>query len=181
MKIRDGAGSGFEAKVNIKQRLDVAAASFPEAHLVSALDGQCYVWTSSWSSATGLETIYIKNDSKTKKLIISHITVGCVTTGTFELYTATGVAAGTPITGVNMNRSSNNVAAVTAYGAASVTGITPGERLGFVRCPATDTKELPTLDSLVLGFNDAITITWTGSTSITDANIIGYFETEDAI
>ena len=92
MKIEDGGGNGKLAKVNDKQRLDVSAATFSEAHLVSALDGQAYTWTSSYSAGTGEEIIYIKNNSKTKKLVIESVEVGGVPTGFFEIHEATETA-----------------------------------------------------------------------------------------
>lgn len=181
MKIEDGAGGGQQAKVNTKQRLDVSSASFSEAHLVSALDGETFTWSTSYSAATGNEIIYLKNDSKTKKLVIAEIALGGVLTGLFELFQVTGTAAGTGITGKNNNLSSNQVADATAYGDASVTGLTIGDRIALVRTPATTHCKIDLQDSLILGFNDAIAITYTGSTGIVDGYILAYYEKEDAI
>jgi hypothetical protein len=181
IKIEDGTGTGATTKVNAKNRLDVSAASFSEAHLVSALDAQTYVWSTSYSASTGNEVLYIKNTSKTKKLIIAEITVGGVLTGLFELFQVTGTASGTSITGKNINLSSSNTADATALGDASVTGLTIGDRIALVRTPANTHCKIDLQDALILGLNNAIAITYTGSTNTVDGYLLGYYEDESEI
>lgn len=180
MKIEDGGGSGKAAKVNQKQRLDVSAASFSEGHLISAVDGQAYVWTSAYSASTGNEIIYIKNESKTKKLIIEDIEVGGVLTGLFEIFETADTASGTTTTGKNLNLSSGNVADTTAFGNAAVTGITTAvsDRLGMLRVSANSDSHIDYRDTLILGFGDAICVTYTGSTGLVECQVLGYFESE---
>lgn len=178
MKIEDGGGKGSFAKVNAKQRLDTTAATLNQRALVSIVDGQTFTWTTSFSAATGNEVIYIKNDSKIKLLIIDKVTVNSVNAGLFELYTATGTAGGTSITGVNTNLTSSVVADATAYGEAAVTGLTLGDRIDLARTAANGRANMELQDILILGLNDAIAVEYTGSTGLVDLIITGYFETE---
>jgi hypothetical protein len=145
------------------------------------LDAETYTYSTSYSAATGNEVLYIKNTSKTKKLIIAEITMGGVNTGLFELFQVTGTAAGTVITGKNINLSSSNAADASGYGDASVTGLTIGDRIGLVRTPANTHCKIDLQDSLILGLNDAIAVTYTGSTGLVDGYMLCYFESEDEI
>jgi hypothetical protein len=140
-------------------------------------DAQTYIWNTSFSAATGNEVIYIKNTSKTKLLVIDKITVNSVNAGLFELYSATGTASGTTITGVNTNRTSGNSAEASALGEASVTGLTIGDRIDIARVPANGRATMELQDVLILGLDDAITITYTGSTGIVDLIVTGYYDT----
>lgn len=181
MKINDGTGSNREAKVNIRNRVDVSAAIFKESHLVSAIDASTYLWTTSFSAATGNEIIYIKNTSKTKLLVIDKVTVNSVNAGLFELFQVTGTAAGTSITGKNANLTSGNTAEATALGEASVTGLTIGDRIDLARTAANGRATMELDDVLIMGLNDAIAITYTGSTGIVDAIITGYYDVIEGI
>lgn len=176
MKIEDGTGNGQLSKVNNRKRLDVSAATFSESRLIAASDAQTYIWTSAFSADTGEEVIYIKNTSKDKVLIIDKVTVNAVLASLFELYTATGAATGTSITGVNTNLTSGNSADATALGNAEVVSATPGSRIDMARIPANGRATMELNDVLILGFNDAITVTYTGSTGIVDLIITGYYE-----
>ena len=178
MKIRDGAGSGRESKVNAKNRLDVTAASLNQSALTAVSDGQTFIWTSSFSAATGNEVIYIKNDSKDKLLFIEDVVVSSVNAGLLEIYEVTGTAAGTPITGKNTNLTSSNVAVATAFGDAAVTGLTLGDRIDLARTSANGRVDIKLADILIMGFNNAIAAQYTGSTGIVDVAITGFYEIE---
>jgi len=176
MKVDDGGGSGRSAIVTAKQRLATSAATLNQRALVSVKDGQTYTWTTSWSADTGEDVIYIQNTSKDKLLFIDKVTVNAVLTALFELYVATGTAAGTALTGVNTNLTSNNVAAANAFGGAEVTGTTDGARIDLARIPALGRADMELEDILILGFNDAISLKYTGGTGIVDVIVTGYFE-----
>jgi hypothetical protein len=134
------------------------------------------MWTTSFSAATGNEIIYIKNTSKTSLLVIDKADVSSVNAGLFELFEVTGTAAGTSISGSNTNLTSGNEADATSLGEASVTGLTIGKRIDLARTSANGSGTMQLKDVLVLGLNDAIAITYTGSTGIVDAAILGYYE-----
>ena len=175
IEIEDGTGSGLRAKVDVCNRLTVKSVSFSESAQVSREDGLTYLWTSSYSAGTGQEVIYIKNTSTTQDLVIDKATVNGVLTGLFELNVAAGTAGGTTITGTNANRTKNNTAAASTYGDASVTGITPGVRIDMARIPANGRATMELNDVLILGLSDAVSITYTGSTSIVDIIVTGYY------
>ena len=176
MKIEDGKGSGRFASVSGVQRLNVSSKTAPRVFYISRDDGEAYNWTSSFSAGTGNEIVYIKNNSTTKKLIIESLAVGGVLTGLFEIFECTGTAGGTPITGKNINLSSNNEADATSYGNASVTGLVIGDRIGLTRTAATSSNIIIQNGALQLSFNDAICVTYTGSTGIVDCVVRAYFE-----
>jgi len=177
LKIQDGRGKGTLASVSTVQRLNVSSKNAPRAYYISRDDAECYTWTSSYSASTGDEIIYIQNDSKTKDLYIDQINVGAVaSSGLFTVYQATGTATGTIITGVNLNLTSGNVAAATAKGNASVGGAAIGDRIISVRCATGAGQVINLENALILGFNDAIIVTYVGSTGIADIAIRGYYE-----
>ena len=178
MKIQDGAGSGKITKVNQRNRLDVSSATFSESHLIAAEDAATFIWTTSWDADNTEEVIYLKNDSKTKSLVIDKVTVNSVNTGLFELFSVTGTASGTTITGVNTNRTSGNVADATALGEAEVTGLTIGDRIDLARVPANGRATMELQDVLILGLGDAIAVTYTGADGIVDIIITGYYQSE---
>lgn len=177
MKIEDGAGSGKLTKVNARNRLDTSSAVFAEAHLVAAADAQTYLWSTSFSAATGNEVLYIQNDSKTKLLVIDSISVSAVNASLFELSVVSGTASGTTITAVNSNLTSGNVADATALADASITGLTIGNRLTLARVAANGQVSIDLKDVLLLGFNDAIALTYTGATGLIDVTVLGYYDT----
>lgn len=178
MLLKDGTGSGKSARVNAKNRLDVTAAILTQRALTAVLDGQTYTWTTSWSAATGNEVIYIKNTSKDKLLFIDKVTINSVNDGYWELFEVTGTASGTSITGKNTNLTSSNVAAAEAFGEAAVTGITLGDRIDLMRLNAGNRSDMNLQDVLILGFNSAIALEYTGATGLVDVIITGYFEIE---
>lgn len=176
IKIQDGKGSGRLAEVNEKQKLAVAAESSPRAYYVAHDDGECYSWTSSYSATSGDEIIYIKNTSQDKDLHIDLIRFSSVNTALFEVFEVSGTASGTTITGKNTNLSSGNVADCTSLGNAAVTGISIGDRITLVRGAANSSHTINLENTLILGFGDAIAVTYTGSSGIADIAIRGFFE-----
>lgn len=181
IKIDDGAGSGRLAKVNERRRLAVSASSFNEASLVAFSEGATYNWTSSYSAISGDEVIYIKNTNTSKLLVIDKVAVSSVNAGFFELYQVSGTGAGTTITGKNTNLTSGNVAAATALGNASVTGLTIGDKIDQARVAANSRSVMDTKDVIILGQSDAIAITYTGSTGIADVTITGYYDSLEGV
>lgn len=181
IKIDDGSGSGRLAKVNDKRRLAVSSSSFSESSLVAFSEGGTFNWTSTYSATSGDEVIYVKNTSTTKVMVIDKIAVSSVNAGFFELYQVSGTASGTTITGKNTNLTSGNVAAATALGNASVTGLTIGDKIDHARVPASSRATMELRDVLILGQSDAIAVTYTGSTGIADVTITGYYDTLEGV
>jgi hypothetical protein len=177
MKIDDGTGSGSQVKVTTDNRLDTSSRSNPRVYYVSRNDGQAYTWSSAFSTATGEETISIKNTSTTKNLYIDSIRVGSANAAVWTLFQVTsGTAAGTTLTATNLNLTSSNAADSASFGNASVTGSLAGPVLDYIRTAANGEQELSLSDALILGQNDEIAITYTGSTGLTETVIEGFFE-----
>jgi hypothetical protein len=175
-KIEGGTGNGKWAAVNDKNRLDVAAATFTESHL-KAVEGETFIWTTSFSASTGNEILYIKNTSKVSFLVLECFHVGGVNAGLFEMYEVSGTAAGTSLTPKNTNLGDAGAADAVSFGEAAVTGLTLGDRIALARTPANSAREVNLNDVVILGLNDAVAIQYTGSTGIVDALVIGYYET----
>ena len=175
IELEDGTGSGYRARVDNDNRLHTSAVTFSESAEIARHHADTYLWTSSFSTNTGEEVIYIKNTSTTQNLIIDKATVNSVLTGLFELCTFTGTAGGTGITGANSNRTSGKTASASSYGDASVTGLTSATRIDLARVPANGRATMELNDVLILGQGDSIAITYTGSTGITDTIITGYY------
>jgi hypothetical protein len=172
-----GSGGGFKAKVTSDGRLDTSSRANPRIYYVSRDKGQAYAWHSTYSANTGEEILYIKNTSDTLKLFIDDVIIGGANASVFGLYHQnSGTAAGTTVTGKNINLGSGNVAAATAFGNASVTGSVDGEIILSERIAANGSKDFKTNDGLCLGKNDAVFIRYTGATGVVEATIIGYFE-----
>jgi hypothetical protein len=173
-----GNGGGYKAKVTKGGRLDTSSRSNPRIYYVSRDKGQAFSWHSTYSvGGTGEEILYIKNTSDTLKLFIDDVIVGGAVAAVFELrHETSGTAAGTTITGKNLNLGSGNVATATSFGNASVTGSLDGDIIASERVQAGDSKDFKTNDAIFLGKNDAVFIRYVGSAGVAEASIFGYFE-----
>lgn len=177
MKIEDGKGTGKKAGVTEDQRLQTSARASTRSYYASRDDGQVYTWTSTYSATSGDEILYIKNDSTTKFLYIDHITVSAAAGAwTMTLAEVSGTAAGTTVTGKNLNLRSGNVADSTALGNASVTGLTIGNTMDISAGVAGESHRIDLNGTVILGLNDAIAITFTGTNGTATAVAFGYFE-----
>jgi len=168
--------------VSLNKRLNVSSRTGSRAYYVARDDGLCYTWTSSWSADTGEEVFYLKNNSKTLLLLVDEITCSSVNAGFFEIYTTTDTAAGTTVTGKATNQRIGISADASALGNAEVTGVTPAvaDRIYLCRNAANGRSVINVKDELILGQDDAIVVTYTGSTGIQDIEVTGFFEHEDA-
>ena len=63
-----------------------------------------------------------------------------------------------------------------------MTGVTPAvaDRIYLCRNAANSRSVINVKDELILGQDDAIVVTYTGSTGIQDIEVTGFFEHEDA-
>ncbi len=159
-------------------RLDTSARSAPRAFYVSRDDGRAFSWTSTYSAAAGEETAYLQNTSATRILVIDKIIVAGIQATVHAVGVQTGgTAAGTVMTGRNLNLGNTNTAEATAFGSASVTGSVVGDIIGYGYHPATGSDLLDYNDSLILGQDDAIFIrSVAGTTGLVYNTIEGHFE-----
>lgn len=125
-----GAGDGREVKVSDDNKLETKSVATSLQHYVSHHKGLAYqVWGEIDVSTTNDPVLYLENISNDNTMIVSYIrvnTVGVAAASTASYATVnlgcsytSGGAAKTP---TNMNQSSPNAAAVTAYdGTSSLT------------------------------------------------------------
>lgn len=140
-------------------RLNVSARADERIFYSSRDDGQAYLWKSvDGAAAAGEYTLYIKNLSTSKNLIIKDITFSPGVDMTFKIATVTGTAGGTGITGFNLNQNSGNAADVSAFGDAAVTGLTEATVIHNVQVLALTTVTIDFHDALILGQNNNIAI-----------------------
>jgi hypothetical protein len=158
-------------------QLKIIGAVESDLEYASEVKGKAYTWTSSFATGgTDVEVISIKNTSSTDILVIDEIVVASVLTCVFTLFEVTsGTAAGTSITGQNLNLSSGLSASATAFGDAAVTGSLSGNTLAYESVAATDSQTLDTKGGLILGQDDEIAITASANTTVY-VTVIGHYK-----
>jgi hypothetical protein len=161
------------------------SASLPEYttgknHLLhsSVVDGQAYSWTNATYNYDAADTILaVQNTSTTHNLHIDQIWCHGDTT-TRVIVNATSedgfTIAGTSVTGVNLNRSSSNVAAATAK--ADETGNTQGNIIWAGSIPADNATPVAIGLGVILDLNDAIAVDFTDDGGEALVTIIGHYE-----
>jgi len=160
VRIEDGAGKGFSAKVTNDNRLQSESKSSSRDFFISRDDGQAFHLVSEDATAVANEeTIYLQNTSTSKSLFIDHIILATDTANKFRLKFVTGTAAGgSALTPINMNKTSSNAADATARGDGSVTSLTDDGDIEIIRVGADDSGEMEFSDVLILGQNDAVAV-----------------------
>jgi hypothetical protein len=175
LPIEDGKGKGNVAHVNDDNQLVVRAITQPDVEFYSEIKGDAYTWNSSYSATGGQEVISLKNTSSSKDLIIEEIIVGSTVNQVWTLFEVTsGTAAGTTITGQNLNLGSGNVASQTAFGNASVTGSLTGNNILFAQSLANEGKILDLKGALILKLGDEIALT-ANTTGTVYVTIVGFY------
>lgn len=185
MKIEDGTGTGRAAKVEENNRLLTQAAASSELHENSLKEEQVYMFSSGEFTSittTGTETgcFYVKNDSSTKKLILSSIrTCGTQLQKVTFYKNATGgtlITDQTPAQSTNLNFTSSNSSESTVYVGANAKTVTGGtwfgQHINHVGHSSIDTR-----DALILGKNDSLSVTFEVAVAAEVCVAIeGYFE-----
>ena len=133
------------------------------------------------TAAAGEYSIYWKNTSTNRDLVISAIGVNSVNASRIKLWFVTGTAAGgDAITPTNSNKISSNAAEATAREANAgdaITGLATDGLIDFVWVQATGHEQLRLDDRVRLGQNDAIAIEYDEGTSGDFGGVIfGYYE-----
>lgn len=177
MFIDDGKGKNGRASVSAVQRLNVSAKTAPRIFYIARDDERAFTWISSYSATSGDTVMYIKNTDTDRNLIIHYVSVGGANNGKYDIYTASGTPAGTTITPTNLNIASRKEANSLQYGDAAVTGVSTVGKLYTKRVLANQSEPVQGIaQTVILGFGDAIAITYTGSTGEIDIEVTGYFE-----
>jgi hypothetical protein len=127
MLIEDGKGSGRQAEVDGKHRLQTAAKSRTIQHVVSEEDEQAYQCACTATAAVGTVTcLHLQNNSATRNVVVSFIRLqnitlagGTAVPNVLNYFTIalgrTYVSGGASATPVNVSSGSSNIADVTVY------------------------------------------------------------------
>jgi hypothetical protein len=184
MIIEGGTGNGYKAKVDSQNRLYTFATAESEMHFASEL-GSAYSWTSvSADLAAGDTAILLCNDDPTRKLHVDMVYMYSDVPTQFKFhYPAYAAWSGTAITGINFNRSSNEIALASCY-ADEVTNTFAATNVFLT----TRSNELTTdqfgvnlsfRNSVILGYHDSIAVDIIADSAAFEATIWGYFKPYD--
>ena len=156
MQIEDGQGTGSLVGVD-QHRIKTSSRSQNRMWYESIDNGQAFTWANATYDYAAADTILaVQNDSTTKKLHIHEIHICGDTETAFTIHVPKNVTmAGTVVTGVNLNRTSANVAEATAK--ANETGNTQANVI-YRSILLAKTKQVISTPGLVLGKNDTIAV-----------------------
>ena len=177
MQIQDGKGTGYLARVNSENQIHTYSEIETEIQHTSEEEGQAYIWTMASALAADKNLLWLRNDNTTDPLIIDSIMVGCDdATGLVEIWTGTGnTAGGATVTGVNLNRGSNNAALATGKSLnTNVDGGTGMTLLLSAQVPAGASLQIQT-HGLILGYRDEVAINIVTDILLPTATIVGYY------
>lgn len=131
MRILDGTGGGYQAKVTNDNKLSVHAESFSiQAHASIAHKRAFQVHSGEITvSPAGTEgLLQLRNDNTDKTVVITYIRIGCDETETasakVEITSGGTWVNGSAVTPVNMNFTSSRTSGVTVHKSAVTTGST---------------------------------------------------------
>lgn len=168
--------NGNLANVNDDEQLLVRAVTESDLEFASEDKGKAFSWSSSYAATAADEIISIKNTSQTENLIIDEITLSNSVASLFTLFEVdSGTAAGTTITGKNLNLGLSNAASVTSFGNASVTGTLTGGVILYESVGANAGALLDLRGALILGQDNEIAIT-AGATGTVSCTVIGHYK-----
>jgi len=165
-------------------RLNVSARSDSRDYYNSRDKGQCYALTFAHTgAAAGEYSVYLKNTSTDKTLVISTLEVNAVENAQIKLWEVTGTATGpAEVTPKNLNLTSSNDATVQAMydDGTAISGLsTEGTNIEHIFVPANGHGNVDMKDRLRLGQNDAIALEYdAGTTGLFVGTIFFYLEAE---
>ena len=161
VQIDDGGKQG-PVTVSNTNRLDVSSRTADRTYYESRDEGQVYTAAIQDAGAVADEvTVWIKNISTIKDMIIDTITIGTDVLSTWHIKFAsfTTQPTGTLVTATNMNKSSSNTAASEIRGgAAGVANVVQGAEIAFLNVATGDQSTWDTKEALRLGQDDQLAI-----------------------
>jgi len=176
MIIEDGTGNGFKAEVNSDNKLKTYAVTEPDFLHRNEDNEQAYVWDFPGYDYDAADTVmFIRNDSSSD-LHIHHIYLYCDTASKVQVHApASPTAAGTAVTGVNLNLKSGNVAEATAK--QDETGNTQGTILHSEYVAANGALTMFKEDGyeIILGKNDCIAVDIVTAGTMAYGHITGFY------
>ena len=178
MKI-ESPTTGTVAEVTSDNRVmtDSKSASFGQ---VAASEGNAFTLNShDATAAAGTYILYLQNTDNDEDFLVDLAWVGGVASILWKVWFVTRTAAGgNALTPVNLNKSSNKEASITARGDDSITGLSTDGEISTRRTVANSGVSIDYDGQLRLGLNDAIafeadTVT---STDVAEVFIRGHFQ-----
>ena len=183
ISFRSDKDGGIEQMAGSDERANVSSRSDSRAYYASRDNRKSFalLWSDE-STAAGDYVAYIKNESITDVMVISHVSLNSELAATFEMVEVTGTAAGgTSSTLACNNRANPLVAQATARAAdtSTVSGLTDVVELDHANCGAAGHEEFRSGDTIRIGGGGAIAIkvpVVASGPSITKGAVFVYFE-----
>jgi hypothetical protein len=179
MIIKDGAGKGNAARVNVENRLDVESVSRPIDQHINEIYEKMYSLPFDAIDPVGADDyfVYIKNTG-TKNLHVESLNIRSTVAGTVEVHYVTGTASftsGTDITPVNRTLGSSVAITATIKTDTDTTGLTNGGILEYMRLAVANTDYCLEISShLIIPPGKAMALLWDTSTGILSGTITIY-------
>ncbi len=181
MQIEDGL-TGYKARVTTKGRLKTYSVTETDFLHINEDDGCAFVWDFSGYDYDAADTVmFLRNDSSTKKLHVHHIYLYCDTATKVQVHVPDNptTAAGTAVTGTNLNRTSGNVSESTAYqdetGQATQGTVIHSE---YIAANGTLTMLKEEGYEIILGKNDIIAVDLVTAGTMAYGHIVGYYHSD---
>jgi len=181
MMIQDGKGRGYQAEVTADNQVSVVTSALSRLAQISIDEGEAYAWNTVTADIDGTDTaILLCNSHTTKNLYIDTIyfwtDVATEIDFHFPAYSAS--FTGTAVTGVCLNRSSNNTAQAICY--SDETANSQANLFMTVHTNETATDVFPMEfhfgGTIVLGYHDSIAIDIVDDSGAFNTTIIGYYK-----
>ena len=174
--IFSGVGTPHPMEVKSNYRGQVDSVCENALHHYSEHDEEAYAWSNVTYDYDAADTvILIKNTSATKKLHFTYAHIGGDTATEVQIHLCTCASpTGTAITGVNLNRTSDNVAPATAIG--DETTNTQGDIVWHGLIVAATSLMNIELDGVILGQNQCLGIDFVTNGAACYATVHGYFK-----
>ena len=174
MIIEGGTGNGIKARVTDGNQLVVFAESLEAVSHASQFHGKAYTWTASANIDATDSILWLRNDNATENLIIDTIAVSSDAAGSWFVYCPVNVTPdGNTVTGVNMNRSSSNVASATCK--SDNTTAVLANYIYYGHNAAASTAIVQLRGALVLGYLQCVAIDITTEPTLAQASILGWY------
>lgn len=179
--INDRNGS-FQEAHGSDNRLNTSSRSDGRAYYNSRDVGRAFnLVFDHQTAAAGEFSVYWKNTSPNRHLVIEHVGMNAVENTRVKLHFVTGEAAGgTSVTPLNVNKVASADAEATCRQAAAgdaISGLTSAGTIDFVSVSANGHEEFRLNDTVRLGTGDAIAIEYDEGTSGDFFGLIaGYYE-----
>jgi len=182
MQIEGGTGTGFKAEVDQHNRLAVVSTSDSGFHHTSRDHGFAFSWTAVTADLAAAATaILLCNNDPDRYLIIDNIYLWCDVATQLKVHVPPFAAwSGTAITGVNMNRTSANIALASCYANEVTNALAAATTIVTLHTNELTTDQyaasINLYNALVLGYHDSVAVDIVEDSAAFEATIFGYFE-----